>query len=195
MLVCTKLFLKKAGPFSVARLKMDLSFHNRLAYNHVHGRSASPLSLCRAIQCLYYMCQVVCAQICGACCTCSAVVCDRTPLTIMLTTSCSHCCCSFHDLCYHHRDTTTTTTITTTAATTTVNGHHPPSTDSPARCCACARSTAGCGLPSTRVYTTRSPGRSRPTSFPPAACSVDPPPKKKSKKNQKISPGVLCELV
>ena len=28
---------------SVARLKMDLPFHNRLAYNRVHRRSASPL--------------------------------------------------------------------------------------------------------------------------------------------------------
>ena len=34
---------QKAGPFSVARLKMDLRFHNRLAYNRVHRRSASPL--------------------------------------------------------------------------------------------------------------------------------------------------------
>ena len=34
---------QKAGPFSVARLKMDLPFHNRLAYNRVHRRSASPL--------------------------------------------------------------------------------------------------------------------------------------------------------
>ena len=33
---------RKAGAFSVARLKMDLPFHNRLAYNHVHRRSASP---------------------------------------------------------------------------------------------------------------------------------------------------------
>ena len=34
---------RKAGPFSVARLKMDLPFHSRLAYNRVHRRSASPL--------------------------------------------------------------------------------------------------------------------------------------------------------
>ena len=34
---------KKAGPFSGARLKMDLPFHNRFAYNRVHRRSASPL--------------------------------------------------------------------------------------------------------------------------------------------------------
>ena len=34
---------QKAGPFSVARLKMDLPFHNRLAYNRVHKTSASPL--------------------------------------------------------------------------------------------------------------------------------------------------------
>ena len=33
---------QKAGPISVARLKMDLPFHTRLAYNRVHGRSASP---------------------------------------------------------------------------------------------------------------------------------------------------------
>ena len=37
-LVCTHLFVhtkhsEKAGPFAVARLKMDLPFHNRLAYN------------------------------------------------------------------------------------------------------------------------------------------------------------------
>ena len=31
---------KKAGPFSVARLKMDLPFHNRLACNR---KSANPL--------------------------------------------------------------------------------------------------------------------------------------------------------
>ena len=30
----------KAGPFSVARLKMDLPFQNRLAHNRVHRRSA-----------------------------------------------------------------------------------------------------------------------------------------------------------
>ena len=35
---------QKAGPFSVARLKMDLPFHNRLAYNRVHRRSACPLT-------------------------------------------------------------------------------------------------------------------------------------------------------
>ena len=34
---------QKAGLFSVARLKMDLPFQNRLAYNRVHRRSASPL--------------------------------------------------------------------------------------------------------------------------------------------------------
>ena len=34
---------QKASPFSVARLKMYLPFHNRLACNRVHGRSASPL--------------------------------------------------------------------------------------------------------------------------------------------------------
>ena len=37
---------QKAGPFSVARLKMDLPFHNRLAYSRVHRirtLSASPL--------------------------------------------------------------------------------------------------------------------------------------------------------
>ena len=34
---------QKVGPFLVARLKMDLPFHNRLAYNRVHRRSASPL--------------------------------------------------------------------------------------------------------------------------------------------------------
>ena len=33
---------QKAGPFSVARLKMDLPFHNRLAYSRVDRRSASP---------------------------------------------------------------------------------------------------------------------------------------------------------
>ena len=32
---------QKAGPFSVARLKMDLPFHDRLAYNRVHRRSTS----------------------------------------------------------------------------------------------------------------------------------------------------------
>ena len=45
--LCTCLYTqthhKKAGPFSVARLKMDLPSHNLLAYNHVHRRSASPL--------------------------------------------------------------------------------------------------------------------------------------------------------
>ena len=34
---------QKAGSFSVARLKMDLPFHNLLAYNRGQGRSASPL--------------------------------------------------------------------------------------------------------------------------------------------------------
>ena len=33
---------QKAGPFSVARLKMGLPFHNRLAYSRVHRRSARP---------------------------------------------------------------------------------------------------------------------------------------------------------
>ena len=33
---------QKAGPFSDARLKMDLPFHNRLVYNRVHRGSASP---------------------------------------------------------------------------------------------------------------------------------------------------------
>ena len=36
-------YLQKAGPFSVARPKMDLPFHNRLAYSRVHRRSAGPL--------------------------------------------------------------------------------------------------------------------------------------------------------
>ena len=35
---------QKAGPFSVARLKMDLPFHNRLAYNRVHRRRAGTLA-------------------------------------------------------------------------------------------------------------------------------------------------------
>ena len=39
----TQTILEKAGPFSVARLKMDLPFHNRLAYNRVHRTSASLL--------------------------------------------------------------------------------------------------------------------------------------------------------
>ena len=34
---------KKAGPFSVARLKMDLPFRNRLAYNHVHKTCLSEI--------------------------------------------------------------------------------------------------------------------------------------------------------
>ena len=34
---------QKAGPFSVALLKMDLPFHNRLAYSRVHRRSAGHL--------------------------------------------------------------------------------------------------------------------------------------------------------
>ena len=37
---------QKAGPFSVARLKVDLPFHNRLAYSRLHRRSASPLAVC-----------------------------------------------------------------------------------------------------------------------------------------------------
>ena len=37
-------YTQKAGPFSVARLEMYLPFHNRLAYNRVHRRSASPLT-------------------------------------------------------------------------------------------------------------------------------------------------------
>ena len=41
--LCTQNIAQQAGPFSVARLKMDLPFHNRLAYNRVHRRSASPL--------------------------------------------------------------------------------------------------------------------------------------------------------
>ena len=34
---------RKAGPFSVARLEMDLPFHKGIAYSRVHRRSASPL--------------------------------------------------------------------------------------------------------------------------------------------------------
>ena len=34
---------QKAGPFSVARLKMDCPFHNPLAHNRVHRTSASPI--------------------------------------------------------------------------------------------------------------------------------------------------------
>ena len=40
---------QQAGPFSVARLNMDLPFHDRLAYSRVHRKSASPLPpLCYA---------------------------------------------------------------------------------------------------------------------------------------------------
>ena len=35
---------QKACPFSVARLKLDLPFHNRLAYNRVHRKSVSLLT-------------------------------------------------------------------------------------------------------------------------------------------------------
>ena len=51
---------QKAGPFSVARLKMDLPFHNRLAYNRVPRRSASPLvalATCRVIASTYALVQ------------------------------------------------------------------------------------------------------------------------------------------
>ena len=41
--LCTRNIHGKACPFSVARLKMDLPFHDRLAYNRVHRRSVSPL--------------------------------------------------------------------------------------------------------------------------------------------------------
>ena len=41
VLVCTHETFTKAGPFSVARLKMGLAFHDRLAYSRVHRRSAS----------------------------------------------------------------------------------------------------------------------------------------------------------
>ena len=41
---CTHNKSRKAGPFSVARLKLDLPFHS-LANNRVHRRSASPLDL------------------------------------------------------------------------------------------------------------------------------------------------------
>ena len=34
----------QAGPFSVARLRMDPPFRDRFAYNRVHRRSASPLT-------------------------------------------------------------------------------------------------------------------------------------------------------
>ena len=36
---------QKEGPFSVARLKMDLPFHDRFAYSRVHRKSASPQDL------------------------------------------------------------------------------------------------------------------------------------------------------
>ena len=39
---------QEAGPFPVARLKMGLPLHNRLACNRVHRRSASPLTPMRA---------------------------------------------------------------------------------------------------------------------------------------------------
>ena len=35
---------QKGGPFSVARLQLDLPFQNRLAYNRVRSRSASPVA-------------------------------------------------------------------------------------------------------------------------------------------------------
>ena len=38
---------QKAGPFSVARLKMDLPFHNRLTYNSVHRRIGSRIPCLR----------------------------------------------------------------------------------------------------------------------------------------------------
>ena len=38
------LYTQMAGRFSVARLKMDLPFHNRLAYNRVHRSSIGPLT-------------------------------------------------------------------------------------------------------------------------------------------------------
>ena len=44
---------QKAGPFSVARLKMGLPFHNRLAYYRVHGRSASASPLTAPCQHAY----------------------------------------------------------------------------------------------------------------------------------------------
>ena len=43
--LCTQNIAQKASPFSVARLKMDLPFHNRLVYNRVHRTSASPLRM------------------------------------------------------------------------------------------------------------------------------------------------------
>ena len=36
---------QQAGPFSAARLKMDLPFHNRLVYSRVHRKGAGPLAL------------------------------------------------------------------------------------------------------------------------------------------------------
>ena len=41
--LCTRQHSQKAGPFSVARLRVGLPFHNQLAYDRVHRRSASPL--------------------------------------------------------------------------------------------------------------------------------------------------------
>ena len=41
---------QKAGPFSVARLKMDLPFHDRL---RVHKRSASPLHAATTMRSIY----------------------------------------------------------------------------------------------------------------------------------------------
>ena len=38
---------QKAGPFSVARLKMDLPFHNRVAHNAFRGEVPSPTPLRR----------------------------------------------------------------------------------------------------------------------------------------------------
>ena len=40
-------YTQKAGPFSVARLEMDLPFRDRLAYKRVHMRSASPFTAVR----------------------------------------------------------------------------------------------------------------------------------------------------
>ena len=43
--LCTQNIAQKASPFSVARLKMDLPFHNRLVYSRVHGGVPALLSL------------------------------------------------------------------------------------------------------------------------------------------------------
>ena len=40
--LCTRKRPRKAGPFAVPRLKLDLPFHNRLAHIRAHRRSASP---------------------------------------------------------------------------------------------------------------------------------------------------------